>query len=291
MSRHYLLVVALLSVGCYSGERYDATIQRQWPAGSVRTVELVEVDGNLTVQAGQSNEIQMTAHVRSRGIRPDRNRDNQGFFQSELNGDTLRIGQERKHVRVHFPFFNRQSLRVDYTLLVPPTVALDLKTVNGHISTRGVDGETVLTTVNGPIEIETAGRSEVSARTVNGAVRARFMQDFRGARLKTVNGAVEAMLPPSASFSCDLSQVNGDFEASFPLSIHSNPGSRRVSGSVNGGQYELRITTVNGDVEVQHLPAVPAVPAVPAPGAVPATPPKGATPAIPTPPQPPAPVT
>jgi hypothetical protein len=48
--------------------------------------------------------------------------------------------------------------------------------------------------------------------------------------------------------------VNGDFEASFPLSIHSNPGSRRVSGEVNGGKYELQITTVNGDVEVQHLP-------------------------------------
>jgi hypothetical protein len=88
-----------------------------------------------------------------------------------------------------------------------------------------------------------------------------------------VNGGVEALLPGSASFTCDLSQVNGDFEASFPLSIHSHPGSRRVSGQVNGGQFELQITTVNGDVEVQHIPLPPTLPRAPsAPTGVPAPP-------------------
>ena len=192
---------------------------------------------------------------------------------------------------IGFPFINRSSVRVDYSLLVPATVALDLTTVNGHITARGVEGEAALKTVNGPIEIETAGRNEISAKSVNGAVRAKFLIDFRGARLKTVNGAVEAMLPPTASFSCDLSQVNGDFEASFPLSIHSNPGSRRVSGSVNGGQYELQITTVNGDVEVQHLPPAVSIAAPPAVPPVPPTPATSATPAVPPPPAPPAPST
>ena len=58
--------------------------------------------------------------------------------------------------------------------------------------------------------------------------------------MKTVNGGVTAALPPSASFTGDFSQVNGDFEAAFPLNIHSHPGSRRVSGEVNGGRYELQ---------------------------------------------------
>jgi len=61
---------------------------------------------------------------------------------------------------------------------------------------------------------------------------------------------VTAVLPASASFSGDFSQVNGDVEAAFPLNIHSHPGSRRVSGEVNGGRYSLRITTVNGDIKV-----------------------------------------
>ena len=115
-----------------------------------------------------------------------------------------------------------------------------------------MDGESELTVVNGSIDVETSGTNEVSAKTVNGTVRAQFLNSFQGASLKTVNGAVRAVLPVNASFTCDLSQVNGDFEASFPVSIHSNPGSRRVSGEVNGGRYELRIVTVNGDIELKN---------------------------------------
>ena len=118
-----------------------------------------------------------------------------------------------------------------------------------------------MTTVNGTIDAEIGGDHEVSAKSVNGRIRAKFVSGFTGARLKTVNGGVEAILPESASFTCNLSQVNGDFEASFPLSIHSHPGNRRVSGEVNGGRYQLQITTVNGDVAVQHLPPPPAPPA------------------------------
>jgi len=71
----------------------------------------------------------------------------------------------------------------------------------------------------------------------------------------SARAAVHRANPPltigvSLSFSGDFSQVNGDVEAAFPLNIHSHPGSRRVSGEVNGGRYALRITTVNGDIKV-----------------------------------------
>ncbi|HEY3055560.1 MAG TPA: DUF4097 family beta strand repeat-containing protein [Thermoanaerobaculia bacterium] len=255
----------LLAAGCVVGERHSATIQRRWPASSIRTIEVVGVNGNLSVEAGTPDEVSLVAHVRSVGVNPSNRAENQGFFETELNGDTLHIGQKSDRVRVHFPFIVRSRLTIDYALRVPPAVALDLKMVNGRITSRGVDGAGEFTTVNGPIDIETGGTNEMEARTVNGSVHARFLRDFRGARLKTVNGRVEATLPPSASFTCDLSQVNGDFEASFPLSIHSHPGSRRVSGQVNGGQFELQITTVNGDVEVHNVPPPPPQPPKPAP--------------------------
>ncbi|MEA2343687.1 MAG: hypothetical protein QOF63_1856, partial [Thermoanaerobaculia bacterium] len=40
----------------------------------------------------------------------------------------------------------------------------------------------------------------------------------------------------------------------------------RVSGEVNGGRYELRITTVNGDIKIDTAttPATPAAPVAPA---------------------------
>lgn len=262
----YLLALTFFALSCAVGERRETTITRAWPAAGIRTLKVNEVDGSLNVKAGAVEQITLVAKVRHRGNRTDKDDPNLGFFKTEVDGDTLRISQRgRHHVTFVFPGFGGNRPRIDYELLVPARVALDLKTVNGRITTRGIEGEAELVTVNGGIDAESAGVNDFYAKAVNGQVRAKFLRDFNGATLKTVNGRVEAILPASASFTCNLSQVNGDFEASFPLSIHSNPGSRRVSGEVNGGRHQLQITTVNGDVDVQHLnvPPAPPIPAVP----------------------------
>ncbi|MCU1348341.1 MAG: hypothetical protein JWO56_1371, partial [Acidobacteria bacterium] len=241
----YLLgAAALLLAACDVGKKYETTVQRHWPAAGIEKVNVREIDGSVEVVAADVKEISLVARVRARGTEPDRRKENEGYFSTAIEGDMLTIGR-KSTVRVGLPFFHSNDVNIDYRLTVPRTIALEVRTVNGRIASHGIDGETAFTSVNGPIEVETSGENELSATAVNGGVRARFNKTFQGAMLKTVNGRVQAILPPSASFACDLSQVNGDFEASFPLSIRSNPGSRRVSGEVNGGKYELKITTVN----------------------------------------------
>jgi hypothetical protein len=266
----YLLPIAAVAMigalGCGRAEghtrgRHDsnvtATITRTWPAAAIRELRIFEVDGSISVEAAQTTEISLVATARGE-LEIKKGLENDGLFETRLEGDTLRIGRrEEKHGKrftFDIPFiFGHEDKRIDYVLRVPPTVSLEMMTVNGRIVTRGVEGETQAATVNGPIDIETAGLNELRATTVNGEVKATFTRDFQGARFKTVNGGVEAFFPQSASFAVDLSQVNGDFEASFPLSIHSNPGSRRVSGEVNGGRHDLKIVTVNGDVELSKI--------------------------------------
>jgi hypothetical protein len=256
---YLLAAVVLLAAGGCREHRHRggsaasrATITRNWPASGITLVKVGEVDGNITVEAATGNEISLLATAKG-DLDIKKGQENDGLFETRIAGDTLRIGRNERE-REHFRFFwDMDDMQIDYVLRVPPTVSLVVTTVNGKIATRGVDGEMKATTVNGPIEIETAGTSELQASTVNGRVRAKFTRGFTGARFKTVNGGVTATLPAGASFAVNLSQVNGDFEASFPLSIHSNPGSRRVSGDVNGGQHELKITTVNGDVELARL--------------------------------------
>jgi hypothetical protein len=232
------------------------TITRNWPAASIRQLRVFEVDGSISVEAAPTTEISLVATA-SGDLEIKKGVENDGLFETTLEGDTLRIGRKEHHrdrIKFNIPFlFGRDEKRIDYVLRVPPTMTLEVLTVNGRIVTRGVEGETQATTVNGKIDIETAGLNELRATTVNGQVRAKFTRDFQGARFKTVNGGVEAFFPQNASFAVDLSQVNGDFEAAFPLSIHSNPGSRRVSGEVNGGRHDLKIVTVNGDVELAKL--------------------------------------
>ncbi len=253
-----MLAVALVAAGCKT-ERRDshgthATITRNWPASAIQEVKVFEVDGSITIEASATNEISLLATAKG-DLEVKKGVENDGLFETTLAGNTLHIG--RKEIRRKGwdwgMIFADDDLQIDYVLKMPPTVSLAVTTVNGRIATRGIDGETHASTVNGSIDIETAGSHGLQASTVNGRVRAKFTSDFQGAQFKTVNGGVTATLPQTASFTVNLSQVNGDFEASFPLSIHSNPGSRRVSGEVNGGKHELKIVTVNGDVELARL--------------------------------------
>lgn len=257
----YLLLTAIVAAGCGRAEGHGPrfggatkTITRTWPASAIRHLRVFEVEGNISVQAAPVTEISLVATA-SGDLKPEAGKENEGLFETKLDGDTLSIGRRDEHRRMfHIPvIFGDDDVKISYVLRVPSTVSLNVSTVSGRIATRGVNGETQAATVNGTIDVETSGRQQLEATTVNGNVRAKFVETFQGARFKTVNGGVEAILPKSASFNVDLSQVNGDFEASFPLSIHSNPGSRRVSGEVNGGQYELKITTVNGDVELTSV--------------------------------------
>jgi hypothetical protein len=272
---YLLAAISLLTLGCVAGEQRLDTIARSWPTGTIKRIDLHGVDGNVDVIAGGATEISLVAHVRARGVAPEPNRENKGYFESSVDGDTLVIGDQRGvHGRGSWFFLARNDVQIDYELKVPSTTDLELKTVNGRVATRGTNGEIQAQTVNGSVDVETGGLREVELKTVNGRLQARFLNDFTGARFKTVNGSVHAVLPPTASFACDLSQVNGDFEASFPLSIHSHPGSRRVSGEVNGGRHDLTIVTVNGDIRLENAqpPAAPSAPSAPSAPAAPPVP-------------------
>jgi DUF4097 and DUF4098 domain-containing protein YvlB len=254
----YLVVAILLSAACGREMRHGLnsetiTINRTWPAESIRELKVTEVDGSVKITASKTNEIRLVAEASGRDLEPKAGAENSGLFETRLEGSTLHIGHhEEKHFNIPF-MFGRRDLRINYTLEIPATVSVDATTVNGRIAMKGIDGTTEAVSVNGSIDIETAGTNELRASTVNGHVAAKFLTSFQGARFKTVNGGVDVKLPSNASFSVDLAQINGDFEAAFPLSIHSNPGSRRVSGDVNGGAHQLKIVTVNGDVELARL--------------------------------------
>src|SRR5256885_12705972 len=258
----YSLLTVTLVAGCVPLEQHTARFEKKWPATTVTHVDVKEVDGTISVDGNSPGEITMVAVVHARGVAPDAQKEYQGYFQTELDGDTLSIRTPGEHHHMHFGW--GRDVRVDYEIRVPPTVALELRTVNGRIETRAIAGQTAASTINGEVDIEATGSNEVAAKTVNGRVQARFLDDFHGAPLGTVNGRVVAILPASASFLGDFSQVNGDFEAAFPLNIHSHPGSRRVSGDVNGGRYALKISTVNGDIKIDNGVAAPP-PTTPAP--------------------------
>jgi len=138
--------------------------------------------------------------------------------------------------------------RVDFTVRVPTGVGLQARTVNGSIDAQGLQGDTEATTVNGSVNLSTAGTAR--ATTVNGSIDAVMGRAVwpSGAKFTTVNGGVTLRLPASVNADVRISTVSGGIQSDFPLQMSSDPGPKHAEGVLGGGGQRLDVTTVNGAI-------------------------------------------
>jgi len=239
-----LLLASLVVAGCYEVEpKISETVSETWPAAEIRTLELEGLNGTINVSSGPADQIRMDADIRA-------NRPAKQLLEMSVADGVLRIHEKHQRRRgFPFSFMRTSSTRVDYEIVVPESLELDLQTTNGRILTQGVRGEQKLGSVNGRIEVSTPN-AKVVAVTVNGRIIAEFTEEFRGARLKTVNGSVRVAVPPDSAISADVDMVNGSFKSELPVVVD---GNRRVSRGNGGPEYPLDVTTVNGSVSLSEI--------------------------------------
>jgi hypothetical protein len=253
-------LLALTAGACNLAEDRDDSrthvVKREFPAASIQTVDLEGMNGSVEVTSGLADQIVVTAKVKT--FRRRTPQEAEQFVRMSVDGQTLYIKEKRARKRhvIILPFVQREDFGVSYAITVPPKMNLNLTNVNGGMDVSGVQGKTELRSVNGSIDVTTPS-GEVIARTVNGRVRANFGQEFRGARIRTVNGSIAVSLPQNSSFDCDISQVNGSFKSNVPLTLNveRGGGDNDLDASVNGGRFPLELTTVNGSVTVNQVAA------------------------------------
>lgn len=239
-----LLIALSFLVGCYEEEmRISKTVTESWPAAEIQELDLEGVNGTITIVASDDDEVTMTADIRAR-------RDPDGILKMSVEDGVLRIREQHRRSK-GFPFSlgRSSSAKIDYEIHLPEATNLDIETTNGRIVAEGVRGEHNLSSVNGRIEVSTPN-AEVTASTVNGRIMAEFTEEFRGARLRTVNGSVKVSVPPDAAIAADINQVNGSFNSNIPVVVG---GSKRVSRQGEGREYPLDVTTVNGSVTLSEF--------------------------------------
>jgi hypothetical protein len=145
------------------------------------------------------------------------------------------------------------DVEVQFTVKLPAGLRFVGKTVNGSVDAQGLGGDAVAHTVNGDVEVSTAGN--VQAETVNGSIKAELGRaDWTGpVQFKTVNGSVTLSLPANTGAEVRASTVNGSIETDFPLTLHKGRFTgRRLSGTLGAGGRELQIETVNGSIELRQ---------------------------------------
>ena len=236
-------------------ERFEKTYDFR-PGGEV---VLDNTNGSVTVETWSKNAVRLEALKK---VKARSRRDAEAFMERvkirvERSRNRIRIETEYPKRHGDFGFMSwmfgkrKPEITVEYTLKVPEEVDLDLRTVNGAISVRDVEGQIELHTTNGRIDVEDVLGS-VKASTVNGSIEVELENFGRDdeIRLKTVNGAIVAYFPEDMDADVEAGTVNGSIRTDFPLQVRGKWGPKRLSGSVGKGGALVKLGTVNGSIKI-----------------------------------------
>ena len=243
----------LLWAALVAGVALAATDARDLDLSAVRNVDASTVNGGIVVTVDPSSTGVTVEH---RG-----NVD----YDVTVRGDTLTLeGRNRSLICI--------NCEVTFTVRVPHSVSLSLRTTNGHVSVTGamerVDAATTngnvttaetgpapldLKTTNGRIEVRGAG-AEIRARTTNGSVELRDVDLPSGSdnRIQSTNGSVTVQgLSTSAALDISGRLSNGGIHVSLADFDVSYPNTRSFHAMTPGnGSASLTLETANGSLTV-----------------------------------------
>jgi hypothetical protein len=148
---------------------------------------------------------------------------------------------------------NSNEVSVEFKVRVPRGVKVGAHTINGEVRVDDVAAEVDAESVNGSVVVSTVS-GPVNARTVNGSVRASMGAFALRSDLSfsSVNGSVVAEFENDIDADVDLSTVNGRFLTDFPVTISGRIDPRRLRAKVGKGGPRIRLSTVNGNVELRR---------------------------------------
>ena len=146
----------------------------------------------------------------------------------------------------------RSDMAASLDVALPAGVRVDASTVNGQLTITEASGDIRAETINGDIRASTIGGG-LQLKTVNGSIRARAAALDKDApvELESVNGSVVAEVPSPLDADVSLATVNGHISTDFPLAVTGSQSKRKLNGTLGAGGRPVKLTTVNGSVELK----------------------------------------
>lgn len=202
-------------------------------------------EGDVTIRPASGREASVTARLHGRRAEVEKVE-----LETTEDGSAVEIAAE------YPPRRNRDEpitrVRIDVEIAIPSGVKVVARTEKGSVTALGLDGPVDASTAVGDIEIST--RAWARARSVNGDVRVQMgSTDWTGElRFETVNGDVDVSVPEAVDSQVSVLTRNGHFTTDlFPTERRSAIPGARISGKVgHGGNRELHLETVNGDIRL-----------------------------------------
>lgn len=221
-----------------------------YPLSAEGRIDLANINGAVHIKAWDQNQVKVDAVKRAD--------DDAGLKRMEIRidarADSVSIETHYKQNDDNWNRHGEHLSEVEYTLTVPRNARLDeIKLINGALDVTGVTGEVRASCINGKLTADgLAGDARLS--TINGPLEANFgAVRASHIELNSVNGPVHLTLPSDAKAEIAATTVHGAIGNDFGLHINNHRFvGHDLRGELGGGGPEIRLSNVNGPIDVRH---------------------------------------
>ncbi|MEW6754462.1 MAG: DUF4097 family beta strand repeat-containing protein [Candidatus Latescibacterota bacterium] len=247
--------------------------EREWTLDGAGLTRLVveTTSGEVTVTGGDAAQV----HVRARKRVRARTEEEAADFAREVVVQAVREGEVVRVFKEHPAPPRGVSVEVGFAIECPRRLDAELQTVNGNVQCTGLEGDLQLRSTNGNVRLaECRGRVEAHTRngnvggtvaeirtegiftTANGNVQMALAAGAAPVTATSTNGNVELQLPAGFSGHLDAKTTNGRALCEVPLARTEQDKRTAITGDLGqGGQVEVRLHTLNGNVRVRQASA------------------------------------
>jgi DUF4097 and DUF4098 domain-containing protein YvlB len=223
-------------------------------------------DANIHVEAWDQNKIE--ARVTTRGW--------------HIGGGELEIVESQQgnsvSIELREPHHNHfsvsiESRRIDLEIRMPRSAKVNLRSEDGNVIAKGLEGEFEFTTGDGRLELEDMDGS-LQARTSDGSVR--VSGRFDALELRTSDGRVEAearpgsqlrsawevsssdgsvslKVPADLAADVELHTSDGRITTNIPIVVEGSFSHHDLRGKMNGGGNRLTVHASDGSVTLDKF--------------------------------------
>jgi len=236
-----------VSLDVASGKATDEW-SRDYAVSSGGTVEVININGGIVVEAGSGSRVEVKA---TRTARASSEEEAQALLKRTEIKEAVTPGAVSIQTSTGGSLLGHRSVNVEYHLRVPAGLHISVKTENGGISLHDVVGTMAATTTNGGIRGSNL-TGAVSAHIINGGIVMDVARVDGAIELDAVNGGIRLDVPADAKADIEAHAVNGGVSTQNGMMLTASEQSRtRISGKLNGGGTRIAASTVNGGVRIR----------------------------------------